>query len=65
MQITKINYSESQKISTAKFESLLISYGAEAEITEGEGVGPAMAALKNIIKEELRKEIETRRAKKS
>ena len=58
MQVTKINYSESRKVTTdKKYESRLVSCSAEAEVSEEENITTAYGELKFLVKEEIKKEL--------
>lgn len=58
MQVKKITYSESKKMTTGiKFESRLVSISAEAELMQGEEKEKVLHELKDFVKSELQKEI--------
>lgn len=61
MNIRKITYSESRKLTTGvRFESKLVSISAEAELKEGDNEQSALLYVKNFVKSELKKELENK-----
>lgn len=53
MPITEIQYSETQKISTGKFETKSIFFGAKYNLSEKDNLSMAIGELKQLVQEQI------------